>query len=152
MCQRVYIASSVELPRVRRGKQSPYLEVAPVADAGEVRALFRPDLPFVCLAGGHLGCGCGFPSETTDLGPDPEKLDQSDLASLAALVEYVRPACSKDGSAQIYLCWANQEGDGPLSRRSVSLDELLQPGFRLKHQQILTVARNLDPRRHQTKG
>jgi hypothetical protein len=154
MCQRVYIASSVELPRVRRGAQSPYLEVATAPDSAvrEIRPLLRPDLPFVHLAGGHLACGCGFPSETTESHPDPSRLDQADLASLSALAEYVRPACSKYATVQLYLCWASQEGLGPVTRRSATLDDLRQPGFRLRHQEVLTVGRNLDPRRRRTRG
>ena len=151
MCQRVYIASSVELPRLARGKTSPYLDVTPAARP-EVRSLLRPDLPFLYLAGGHVECGCGFPSETVDSRPDPPKLSRADLASLAALAEYLRPACPKYATIQLYLCWAGREGEASGSRRSVSLDDLRQSGFRLKHHEILTVGRNLDVRRRRTRG
>jgi hypothetical protein len=152
MCQRVYVGSSVELPTVSRGAKSPYLQVAPAANAPAVRALLRADLPFLYLAGGHVVCGCGFPSETVDSKLDPAKLDRAELASMAALAAYVRPACPKYATVQLYLCWAGQEGDGPVSRRSVTLDDLRQPEFRLKHQEVLTVGRNLDPRRRRTSG
>jgi hypothetical protein len=152
MCQRVYIASPVELRAVRRSSRDPYLEVAPVSDVPTIRAFLRADLPFLYLAGGHVGCGCGFPSETADAQPDPKKLDQADLASLTALAEYVRRACRTDAALQLYLCWAGEESEAPESRRSVSLDHLCQPGFRLKHRQILTVRRTLEVRPRRTSG
>jgi hypothetical protein len=155
MCQRVYVASRVELPKVRRGETSPYLEVLPpfsAIAAGRVRQLLDPELPFLHVAGGHVECGCGFPSQTTDEAPDPENLSQADVASLTALAEYVRPACSKYATVQLYLCWVNQEGQGPVSRRSATLDDLREAGFRLKHQEVLTLGRTLESRRRRTKG
>ena len=155
MCQRVYVASRVELPKVRRGTTSPYLEVLPPFSniaAGRVRPLLDPDLSFLQVAGGHVECGCGFPSQTTHEEPDPAKLSQADVASLTALAEYVRPACSKYAIVQLYLCWANQEGEGPVSRRSATLDDLREPGFRLKHQEVLTLGRTLESRRRRTRG
>jgi hypothetical protein len=141
MCQRVYIASSVELPRVRRGANSPHLDVAPASDAGAIRSFLRPDLPFLYLAGGHVKCGCGFPSETADSQADPAKPDPADLASLAALAKYLRPACRKQATVQVYLCWAGLEDEPPDSDRNVSLDDLCQPSFRLRHKEVLTIGR-----------
>lgn len=135
MCQRVYIASPVELRTVRRSSTDPSLEVAAVSDVPTIRAFLRADLPFLHLAGGHVGCGCGFPSETADSQPDPKKLDQADLASLAALAECVRRACRtyagsrstcagppknpkhpKAGGAYRWTTCANQDSDSSTGR------------------------------------
>jgi hypothetical protein len=155
MCQRVYVASQIQLPKVRRGAASPFLEVLPPFSniaAGRVRLLLRPDLQFLQVAGGHVTCGCGFPSETADGTADPEKLTQADVATLGALADYIRPACSQSASVQLYLCWINQEGEGPIGERTAELDDLRQPGFRLKHQEVLTVGRTLDSRRRRTRS
>lgn len=152
MCQRVYVASAFELPAIRRSAKSPYLDVHPVTGTSPVRASLRQDLPFLYLAGAHLECGCGFPDEPS--GPDGKrtKLDPADVKSLAALADFLRPACGKYATVQLYLCWAGQESDPPEGHRRVSLDELRQPAFRLKHKQLLTVGRTLHGRRRRTRG
>ena len=76
---------------------------------------------------------------------------QADVSQEEQVVAMFRKACSKYGTVQLYLCWVNQEGQGPISRRSVTLEDLRKPGFRLKHQEVLTVGRTLDPRRRRTR-
>jgi hypothetical protein len=137
MCQRVYVASSIKLPRVRRGERSPFLDARPDSDLSFFH--LGAELPYLHLAGGHLVCGCGFPSETAGGEPDPRKLAKEDVASLSALVDYIRPACTKRRTALIYLCWAGTEEEPPESAREVSSAEMREPGFRLKHRQVLTV-------------
>jgi hypothetical protein len=139
MCQRVYIASKVELPRVRRGKRNPYLNVQAVSDTRVFPEGVRGAWPHLHVAGGHVTCGCGFPSETATGEPDPKKLAAEDVASLNALVEYIRPACTKGKAVLIYLCWQGCEDEPPESIRAVSLEEMQEMGFRLKHKQVLTV-------------
>lgn len=141
MCQRVYVASEIELPRVRRGKRSPFLDARPVSDLSARPEGIEITLPHLHVAGGHVACGCGFPSETATGEPDPKKLAAEDVASMNALVEYIRPACTKRKTVLIYLCWQGCEDEPPESVRQVSLEEMREAGFRLKHKQVLTVGR-----------
>jgi hypothetical protein len=133
MCQRVYVASRLDLPTVSRGVQSPLLEVRRATDEVPVLRFLQGDLSNVYVAGGHVECGCGFPAETTDGELDPKRLEAADVESLHALGEWLRPACRNGGTVRLYLCWAGQEGESPESARTVSLSELREPGFRLKH-------------------
>jgi hypothetical protein len=152
MCQRVYIASATELTTVRRGPKSPDLDVAQAPPDSPVRPYLREDLSYLYVAGGHVPCGCGFPDEPAEGDAKPGRVDEADRRSLSALVEHLRPACRKYATVQLYLCWAGQEYDAPAGRRSTTLDDLREAGFRLRHKQVMTVGRSLDPRRRRTRG
>ncbi len=151
MCQRVYVASRLDLPTLRRSARSPFLEVRRAPEA-PVRRFLQGDLPNLYLAGGHVECGCGFPSETTDGELDPKRVEPADVESLRALGEWLRPACRKGGAARLYLCWAGLEGEAPESARAVSLSQLREPGFRLKHGEVLTIDGVVESRRRRTRG
>jgi len=152
MCQRVYVASRLDLATVRRDKQSPFLEVRRAPADAPVRRFLQRDLPNVYVAGGHVECGCGFPAETADGEADPKQLEAADIASLHALAEWLRPGCRRRGTVRLYLCWAGQEGEDPQADRTVSLSELRQPGFRLKHGDVLTIGRIVESRRRPTRS
>ena len=138
--------------RSGEGAKSPNLGIALAASDSPVRPYLRGELPFLDLAGGHVPCGCGFPDEPAEGDPKPGKVDEADSRSLSALAEHLRPACRKYATVQLYLCWAGQEYDAPVSRRSATLDDLREAGFRLRHRQVLTVGRSVDPRRRRTRG
>ncbi len=152
MCQRVYVASRLDLPTLRRGARSPFLEVCRAPEEAAVRRFLQGDLPNLYLAGGHVECGCGFPSETADGELDPKQVEPADVESLHALGEWLRPACRKRGTVRLCLCWAGLEGELPESARTVSLSQLREPGFRLKHGEVLTIDGVVESRRRRTRG
>src|SRR5262245_2038301 len=67
MCQRLYIASKAELPRIRRSSKEPYLQVEALEDIdAAVRRQFHHGFDHFSVAGAHLSCGCGFPELPSD--------------------------------------------------------------------------------------
>jgi hypothetical protein len=141
MCQRLYIASRSKLETVRKTKAAPFLSVRALSDDAHVRQRFGPDRAFLYLAEAHVECGCGFPVVAAEPSGPERRTDPADLQSLQALAQYLRRACRGHSTAEIYLCWAHEESEPPLSRRTVSLADLANSGFRLRHRELLTVGR-----------
>lgn len=139
MCQRVYIASRKELRTRRLSKKSPYLRVIKAEEDDPARGHFSGDLPLHYVAGAHLVCGCGFPAEYDD--GKPSKVDANDLQSMRTLAECIREACREDSWVEMFLCWVNDDDEPPVGRRNVAWEELLDPAFRLRHRELLTVGR-----------
>ncbi len=102
---------------------------------------FGPDRPFLYLAGAHVECGCGFPAVAAEPGAPERRTDSAELESLQALAQYLRRACRGQSTVELYLCWAHEESEPPLSRRTVDLADLGHSGFRLRHRELLTVGR-----------
>jgi hypothetical protein len=139
MCQRLYIASRSPIATVRRTKAQPYLEIRKAPKTERVRRIFGPDRKHLYVAGAHVVCGCGFPTAT---GSDrPDQVDGRDLSSMKALVAHLRPSCRRHSTLELYLCWPQEETEDPVGRRTVSLPDLEEPDFRLRHREILTVGR-----------
>jgi hypothetical protein len=139
MCQRLYIASRTKLNTVRRSKGSPFLAVEDVAADAVARRRFHPDRELLYLAGAHVECGCGFPAVLAD-GHTPEaSVDPADLWSMRALADHLREACRGHSTVELYLCWAHEESEPPLTRRTAALSDLREARFRLRHREVLTV-------------
>jgi len=141
MCQRLYIASRKKLKTQKRGKSSPFLSVQDLGDADRVREHFGPDREHLYLAGAHVVCGCGFPAVQADGSGRDDRVEPEDLQSKQALAEHLRDACRGNGTIELYLCWTHEESEPPLGRRTVSLRDLRDPAFRLRHRELLTVGR-----------
>ena len=139
MCKRVYVPSRRELPTVRRGVHSPFLQVQVAPQVPHIRRFLQLDLPNMYLAGGDVECGCGFPDTVLDDPSAEPPVDPADVRSLHALVEWLRPALRGQNLARLYLCWPHRQHDPPETERTVTLSQMLEPGFRLKHLQILTI-------------
>jgi hypothetical protein len=152
MCQRLYVASDLELPVMRRGAGSPFLEVRRLPSHARIPAFPRSGLDHVYVAGGHVECGCGFPDVLANGGNQSEPVEPADLRSLQALAEWLRPACGKRRIVRLYLCWAGHEADPPESELTICLAGLRASGFRLRHKQVLTISGVAESRRRPTRG
>src|SRR5260221_6520334 len=141
MCQRLYIASRTRLNTVRRSKAAPLLAVQDVSDDARVRERFHPDRKHLYLAGGHVECGCGFPAVLAEGNKRDAPDDSKDLQSLTALADQLHGACRRHSTVELYLCWATEETEPPLTRRTVTLEDLRDSRFRLRHRELLTVGR-----------
>jgi hypothetical protein len=86
-------------------------------------------------------CGCGFPAMPA--GPDVSepRIDPADIQSMLALAEHLRVACRRHSTVELYLCWVHEEAEPTLTRRTVSLPNLRDGHFRLRHRELLTVGR-----------
>jgi hypothetical protein len=136
MCQRLYIASRKELKTQRLGKRSPFLSVREVSDDTQARGRFSPERPFVYLAGGQVVCGCGFPAIQAEEDAEPDQMDPADLERMRAWADHLREACRRHSSVELYLCWVHEESEPALGRRTVSIDDLRSPSFRLRHREL----------------
>ena len=139
MCQRLYIATRKRLPTVTKTKAAPYLEVQEVSDPALARGRFGPDRSFLYVAGAHFECGCGFPAVGADTSSKPKAPEEADLKSMNALAIHLRNACRGHSTVELYLCWIHEESETPTSRRTVTLGDLRDPRFRLRHRELLTV-------------
>ena len=139
MCQLLYIGSRTELTTVRKTKEAPFLAVEDVSRDARVRSRFGSDPTFVYLAAGHVRCGCGFPAVTAAPDASDSTFDPADFQSMQALAEHLRDACRGQSTVDLYLCWPHEEMDPPLTRRTVSLPDLRDATFRLRHREILTI-------------
>jgi hypothetical protein len=131
MCLSVHIASNVPLPV---GIWNPdarafYLEV--VSEDAPVRERFS--LPFVYVAGSHLGCGCGFQKYEND---DERDKTQANYTALAGVV---RSVLSSSSSIEIFTCWEGDHAHEPEFLESVCVSDLLLPEFVLQERQLLRV-------------
>jgi len=139
VCQRLYIATRKRLPTVTKTKAAPYLEVQEVSDPAVARGRFGPDRSFLYVAGAHVECGCGFPAVVADARAKPRVPEAADLKSMNTLAEHLRDACRGHSTVELYLCWIHEEGEPLTSRRTVTLGDLRDPSFRLRHRELLTV-------------
>jgi hypothetical protein len=138
VCQRLYIASRTKLNSQHKTKAAPLLAVQDVSGDKRVRDRF-PGREFIYLAGAHVECGCGFPALSSDPGGGVSPVDPMDLRSMRALADHLRGACKRHDTVELYLCWVHEESEAPLSRRTVTLKDLRDDGFRLRHRERLTV-------------
>lgn len=141
MCQRLYIASRTRLNTVRRSNASPVLTVQETPDDARARERFHPDRKYLYIAGGHVECGCGFPAVLAEGNKRDAPDDPKDLQSMTALADHLREACRRHSTVELYLCWATEETEPPLTRRIVTLQDLRDSRFRLRHRELLTVGR-----------
>jgi hypothetical protein len=140
VCQRLYIASRAKMSTVSRSKASPFLsvQVAPASSAMPDR--FSGDRKYLYIAGGHVECGCGFSAVLANGEPDAPS-DPADSQSMKALADHLREACQRHATVELYLCWAHEQSEPTLTRRTVTLADLRSAPFRLRHRELLTVGR-----------
>lgn len=112
---------------------SGYHEIRPEPYGAPVRARFVS--PHVAKYGSHEGCGCGFNTESLDVGgfersadvaallgalTDEERAEfsaeQASRERLAASVE----EASTHGSVEVYACWSGDEAEAPLDVEDVT--------------------------------
>ena len=140
MCQRLYIASLKAIASIERSTAAPHLEIWPATKQDErVRRHFSPqEFPHFYVAGAHSPCGCGFP-EALPNGRMRFREEPGERATMASLVEALRPAVSSRPRVQLYLCFIGHEAEEPSGGRSVGLRQLQDPTFRFRDREVLTV-------------
>ena len=140
MCQRLYIASFRPIGSVSRSKDAPYLELWPAGKQDETVRRHFPigEFPMLYVAAGHSPCGCGFP-ELLPGGRDRFQDQPEERATMARLVEALRPVVTSRPRVQLYLCFIGHEEDRPEGRRSVTLRDLADPSFRFQDLEVVTV-------------
>jgi hypothetical protein len=142
MCQRLYIASKAELPRIRRSSKQPSLQVKLLDDIdAAVRRQFRRGFDHFSVAGAHLSCGCGFPELPSDPSDKVRPIPIEDRRSVERLREYLSKVVTKHRPVQLYLCMPGDEHDRPRNDREIALAEFDNPEFRFRRLELLTVRR-----------
>jgi len=142
MCQRLYIASKAELPRIRRTAKQPFLRVEAIDDIdAAVRRQFHAGFDNFSVAGAHLSCGCGFPEVPSDPTDKLKPIPVEDRKSVERLREYLSKVVTKHRPVQLYLCMPGDEHERPPNDREIALAELDNPEFRFRRLELLTVRR-----------
>ncbi len=142
MCQRLYIASKAELPRIRRSLKEPFLQVEVIEDIdAAVRRQFHYGFDNFSVAGAHLSCGCGFPALPLDPSDKLRPIPLEDRKSVERLREYLSKVVTKRKPVQLYLCMPGDEHNQPRNDREIALAEFDNPEFRFLRSELLTVRR-----------
>ena len=142
MCQRLYIASFKPIGGVSRSKAAPYLELWRAGKQHETVRRHFPvgEFPMLYVAAGYSPCGCGFP-EGLPGDRDRRKDQPEERATMARLVEALRPVVTSRPRVQLYLCFIGHEGERPEGRRSVTLGDIADPSFRFQDLEVVTVVK-----------
>lgn len=153
MCFVLYAGTTNPLPRRNFDKDAPDLCVESLTerDAGIKRHFSCPEVQYV---GSTSGCGCDFPHAMFQSGGWPEieyqgadETDEPDTArrtsderNCEALVALLRT--TGDEVIELYGVWDGDFAKVPQARESISVDTLLEPGFRFKEQGFYKVTFN----------
>jgi len=142
VCQRLYIASFKPIGGVSRSKAAPYLELWRAGKQHETVRRHFPvgEFPMLYVAAGYSPCGCGFP-EGLPGDRDRFKVQPQERATMARLVEAIRPVVASRPRVQLYLCFIGHEGERPEGRRSVTLGDIADPSFRFQDLAVVTVVK-----------
>ncbi len=142
MCQRLYVATHVAVGPVKKTKASPSLGLRPLgAESPALRRHFAPgELPHLYVAEAGAPCGCGFPEVLP--GRKARQLTIEERATMARLVEVLRPVVRGRPRVQMVLCFVATEEDDVSSGRTVTLGDLTAPDFRFRNLEILTVVKD----------
>lgn len=137
----VYVASRSPLPLIPWRQDAPAFNVTELTEREQVvRRHLAP--PYVCQAGSHTSCGCGFNEgrqypETND-DSAAERVDSLDSSS--RLMRYVR----EHRVEQIYSCWSGDEGEPKELERRVTLDALVAEDFFFRERDLLIIDLDAD--------
>lgn len=137
MCFQLYAGTTKPLPRsaFEPGSQDLPVEALTVRDAVVKRHFSSPE---VQLVGSTSGCGCGFPHVMLQGGGWPYLEDLS-VAKEEAVSE--RLNCEKlvsllestgDSAVELYGIWEGDFAEPPEAHENITLEAILEPGFRLK--------------------
>jgi hypothetical protein len=136
MCMVVYIASRSPLPLIPWQKEAPAFNVSELTEHEQpVRSHFA--VPYICQAGSHTCCGCGFNEgrEYPQAYDDPVTKRADAMKSSAQLVKYVR----EHHIEQIYSCWSGDESQPKESECHIKLGALVAEDFFFRERQLLIV-------------
>lgn len=144
MCFLLYAATSAPIPRRAWVKENPVISVVDLAESKTaIRAHFS--LPEVQYIGSDTSCGCGFPNAMYQNGGWPEiewserdaetlESDRRNLGLLGALLKSLDEPC-----IELYGVWAGDEAEAPVSRESLSINDILKDSFIFKERGFYSV-------------
>jgi hypothetical protein len=138
MCFHLYAGTTSLLPRSEWNMSDPHVNVRDLAAPyAWTRLVFsKPEIQYI---GSTTCCGCGFPSVMQDsaggwsywLDPikDAEEIAESkreceELCQLLAQLD--------EDEIELYGVWAGHEGNEPLIREEIALDDISREYFRFK--------------------
>jgi hypothetical protein len=123
----VYLGASLPLRLIPWDSAKPAFHVTDMLP--EFRNAVAPQLgtPHVYYAGSYEQCGCGF---QVGQYPDPENPRPSqERDSLRAFRDYLQAELSSVPEIRVFACWADDEGEPPQHRRSLTPDDLVRDDF-----------------------
>ena len=132
----IYIAARSPLPLIPLQQDAPAFNVTALT-AYEEPVCRHFTLQYICQAGSHTGCGCGFNEgrEYPEVYSNLATERAAALQSSAQLARYVR----EHQIEQIYSCWSGDESKPQESLRSVTPDALLDEAFFFRERELLTI-------------
>lgn len=134
----VFIASRTPLPMVPWSDESPGFNVAPLSEHEEMVRIHL-SLPYVCCAGSHTQCGCGFNEGREYFNPEEKTSDNlNSLESSSKLAHFIEV----QGVEQIYSCWSCDEGEPKVFERSILAESLTDPTFFFRERELITILRS----------
>jgi hypothetical protein len=138
VCLFVYLGTTTPVP-TRAWREGEPLGVTQLEPA-QTQVLARLGTPHGYDLVAWEGCGCGFEHNTWQpLDDDDRERDQRNAASVACLAALLRDVLSREPSAVLYACWADEENFEVSSRRTVPLEWFGRRVFELVERELLTV-------------
>ena len=136
MCLVAYIASLSPLPLIPWRQDGPAFNVTELTEH-ERPVLQHLALPYVCQAGSHTSCACGFNEgrEHPKVYEDPSAERADALKSSSQLARYVR----EHRVEQIYSCWSGDEGELRQFEQHILPDDLVADDFFFRERELLII-------------
>ena len=137
MCFQLYAGTARPLPRSDWNMHNPHVHVCDLkgSDSWAKSIFTKPEIQYI---GSTTCCGCAFPSAIHQNGGWPYWLDPvedaEEIASDQRECEELCQLLSQLGEDEIelYGVWAGNEGQEPLIREEVTLDDIRRELFRFK--------------------
>lgn len=95
--------------------------------------------PHICYVGAYEGCGCGFRSPYGEMGDDAPETVEAVLQSRERLAQLLRNVLEHETHAELYVCWADDEGEDAEYQREMSVEELLDLEMDFRERELITV-------------
>src|SRR3569833_3171135 len=138
MCFLLYAATRKPIPRREWSMSDPHVNVQDLKESEiRIRAIFsKPEIQYIWSS---THCGCAFPSVMQDGSGDwyywldPVK-DAEEIASNRHECEELCTLLAQLDldEIELYGVWAGNEGEQPLIREEISLDDIRRELFRFK--------------------
>jgi len=136
MCFVLYAGTDRPLPRRPFDKNAPDFSVSDLSER-ELPFLSHFTKPEVQYIGSTSGCGCAFPYVTFEKGNwtwfeelQDDTQRNAERYNQEALVNLLRS--SREEAVELYGVWDGDFVTPPKAREEISLERLLDPGFRFK--------------------
>ena len=137
MCFLLYAGTEKPLPRSEWSKDDPHVHVCDLneSDSWTSSVFSKPEIQYI---GSTSCCGCAFPSVMHQNGDWPYWLDPiKDAEEIASSKRECEELCQllsqlDEDEIELYGVWAGDEGNDPLVREEITLDDIRRELFRFK--------------------